>query len=108
MAIAAVHLNRATGTLQIMTQMNRVVQLDRSGVRIAEAHCGELGVPAVEAGNVMHELGRRAVAMQVRVTLRAVVIPSGRETQMTAMLLMARRTIRLKGLICVMNRPIVA
>jgi hypothetical protein len=65
-------------------------------------------VPAVEAGDVMHEVGRWSVAAQVCVALRAGDVGGCSETRMAAMFLMARRTIWLKGLICVMNRPVVA
>jgi hypothetical protein len=63
---------------------------------------------AVEASDVMREVGRWPVATQVRVALRTARIRCGSEAQMAAMLLMARRTIWLKGLICVVDRPIVA
>lgn len=108
MAIAATQLNRAAGAFQIMAQMNCMIQLDGSGVGVAGAHGGELGMPAVEPGNVMREVRRRAVAVQVCVTLRATGICRCREAQMAAMLLMARRAARLEGLIRVVNRPVVA
>lgn len=108
MAIVAVQLHGTVWPLQIVVQMNCMVQLDRSGIRVTRTHGGELGMAAVKASNVMREVGRRPVAAQVRVTLRAGGVCSGGEAQMAAMLLMARRTARLEVLICVVNRAVVA
>jgi hypothetical protein len=108
MAIAAVQLHETVGAFQIMAQMNCMVQLDGSGVRAAGSHGGELGMSAVKASNVMREVRRWPIAAQVCVALRAGGVCSGGEAQMASMLLMARRTIRLEGLIRVVNRAVVA
>ena len=107
MAIRAIQLNGAVGAFQIVAQMNCMVQLDCSGIGAAWTHGSELRVPAVEAGNVVREVWRESIAAQIRMALRAVGICSGRETEMATMLLMTRRTIRLEGLIGVVNRAVV-
>jgi len=108
MAIAAVQFHGTVGSFQIMAQMNCMVQLDRSRIRITRTHGGELGMSTVKASNVVREAGRGSVAAQVCVALRAGGVCCGGETQMAAMLLMARRAARLEVLICVVNRAVVA
>lgn len=108
MAIRAIQLNRSVGTFQIMAQMNCMIQLDRSRIRAAGTNGGELGMSAVKTSNVMGEGGRWPVSTQICVALRTAGIRCGRETQTATMLLMARGTAWLEGLICVMNRAVVA
>ena len=108
MAIVAVQLHGTVGPLQIVAQMYCMVQLDGSGIGAAWTHGGELGMPAVKASNVMREVRRWPIAMQVRVALCATGVCRRCKQRMAAMLLMARRTTRLEGLTCVVNRPVVA
>ena len=89
MAIAAIQLDGAARAFQIMAQVNRVVQLDGSGIRIGWAQSGEFGMSTVKASNFVRELWRWSARTQIRVALRAARFSGGRETHMAAMLLMA-------------------
>jgi hypothetical protein len=108
MAIGAIQLKGAVWTFQIVAQMNCMIEFDGSGIRIARAYGGEFGMAPVEARNIVREMLRGSVAVQVCMALRAPGVGSGRKTQTATVLLMTRSTIRLERLIYLMDRPIVA
>ena len=88
--------------------MNRVIHFNRPGIAPVSAQRRKFRMPVFKTCNMRSKSSRASAFLQIRVTLRATLVPRRNDIHSSAMLRVARRATKCFGLRGVMHRPIVA